>query len=528
MRYGNSWGLTVQRGPWKETPKDLNYGTVNQKHAGHGSWYQVERPSINPAGSYSIPTLKRKKLMYSSTDQFTPKSRPGRLQKSVYTEGIRKEVISTGTQTGLGASTVATQAPDFQRREAFASPEVKSEEDSPSVKDESLSSFYSVNVGTQSDIFYTPVSSFNPSTPTPQRPVPPPIDTSMGYSPEAPSYSPLSSVVGPSFSPITPVSGGSFVGTSPGLSPIVGYSPQQYLDPIGGIQVESSPAVGIIDSDQPVEPLQPMYVPPPQDPVVETDTVTYAGTRKYTGIISNLIAGYPQSTNSDMIIRGQPYRTDDGEPVPVQTIIRLGEVANYYLEHSGPENALHLFDYLTEKMDAPDADRWLRRIYRGIQIEKSERSGPATTYAAGNPTAAPAAPPEPNPVTEGVQPVTGITEEQPITETAEEIIADEEAEEEEDIELMRILDPLYGIGPDENGAINGVSKVDIDTAVRVGKELDDTVAMWLQKNEPDRYKTWITNVITKNDKAAVEEARRKREAEEEEEESKKKNPPRRR
>jgi len=507
MRYGNSWGLTVQRGPWKETAKDLNYGSVNQKHAGHGDWYQVERPSMNPAGSYSIPTLKRKRLLYSSTNEYTPKSRPGRLQKSVYTEGMRKELASRPT-TGLGQSTVAAQPPSGFRLGGgnFDSPEVKSEE---SIKDENLSNFFTMgavadfDVG--SNIFYTPVSSFNPSTPTnikeepmgssvygtPQTGRPPPIDTSMGggydsMSPVAPTISPLSSVVQKS-----PDSLGL---NQPTISPIssIGYSSQEYLDPVGHIQAESSPAVGIVGSELPVTPLVPEFQPPAVDPVVEDDINDYHNGR-WGSLIGNLVIGYPNSTHPDAIVNSQPHRLDDGTPVDVQTVLRLAALTQYFIQLNGggPDAAMETLNFLVEKMEAPDGERWLRRVYRGMQMEQQDRAGPATTRSASN---------VPGPVMEPVQSVTNvINEQQPVTEEAE----DEVDEDAEDAQLLALLDPLSDIKEDEK-TVNGMEKWIIWERVSKGWEMSDDILKWLQYKHPDKYQEWYVNNLRWKDTEAAE------------------------
>lgn len=500
MRYGNSWGLTVQRGPWREKPSDLNYGTVNQKHAGHGNWYQVERPSMNPAGSYSIPTTKQRKILYSATNEYTPKSRPGRLQKSVYSEGMRKELSSRPT-TGLGQSTVDNLPPQGFRLGGgnFDSPVDQSE----SVKDEDLSRFYTMGtVGDfGNDVFYTPVGSFNPSTPTikeePESPSvygtptggrPPPIDTSMGG-----GYQSLSSVVAPTVSPIS-------TNYSPGgqtisdLSSI--YAPQQYLDPVGFIQVESSPAVGIVDTTLPVTSLLPELQIPPVDPVNEEDVYDDGMEGgNYKNIIGNLVMGYPQSVNTDMIVQGQPYFLDDGSHAPVVNILRLAGLVGYYVPLVGSENVNYLADYLSNKMDQPDADQWLRTMYSGMQEEISARSGPATTRSGSN---------MPGPVVEPVQSVTNITninEQQPLTEEAQANVD----EDEEDSALLALLDPLNGINVTDT-MVEGVFKDIIFKWVKSGQDMGNSkIVKWLQITEPAKYQEWYVNNLRWKDKQLIQE-----------------------
>lgn len=113
----SAWGLTVKKGPWKETLKDKTYQVSSQKHAGHGDWYSTERPNINNTQGgdpmrQQPPRVVTSKVMYSASE-FIPKTRPGRLQRSYLTERQQKQVL-TSQPAGLGPP-MAEAAQGFQR-----------------------------------------------------------------------------------------------------------------------------------------------------------------------------------------------------------------------------------------------------------------------------------------------------------------------------------------------------------------------------------------------------------------------------
>ncbi len=105
----SAWGLTVKKGPWKESLRDKTYQVNSQKHAGHGDWYTVERPNYNNTQggdpdlappNAAIPKVVTSGIKYKSSE-FIPKTRPGRLQRSYLTERQQKQTL-TSQPAGLG------------------------------------------------------------------------------------------------------------------------------------------------------------------------------------------------------------------------------------------------------------------------------------------------------------------------------------------------------------------------------------------------------------------------------------------
>jgi len=111
VRFGNTWGLTVQRGPWKPNAYDAGFTVTGQQHAGHGNFYSAERPNTNPATPYSIPTTKTKTVKYADGN-YMPSTRPGRVQRTYYTHPRRR---MAPRQVGLNTTMedVSTQTADF-------------------------------------------------------------------------------------------------------------------------------------------------------------------------------------------------------------------------------------------------------------------------------------------------------------------------------------------------------------------------------------------------------------------------------
>lgn len=100
----SAWGLTVKKGPYKESLKDKTYQVNNQSHAGHGDWMTVERPNYNNTQGgdpiQSMPRVVTSGIKYTASE-FIPKTRPGRLQRSYLTERQQKQTL-TSQPAGLG------------------------------------------------------------------------------------------------------------------------------------------------------------------------------------------------------------------------------------------------------------------------------------------------------------------------------------------------------------------------------------------------------------------------------------------
>jgi len=437
VRFGNTWGLTVQRGPWKPNSYDAGFTVTGQKHAGHGDWYSAERPNTNPTTPYSIPTVKSKSVKYADGN-FMPSTRPGRVQRSYNTHG-RKRMAPRQVGLNTTMEDAGTQTADFLGGGMSGSPAPPN------------GSTGSSNGGLNDTTLFYPSNS-EVISPIPIVPGDPAFDTSAGEV----------AIMENSFNSSTPR-------PSPDFGPIVGM----------GLSVVTS-MVNTIEGGLFEDPSE-----PDDDPV---DQMWMNGeSQPYLALVTDMVGYYPHSVAAIDQMGG--VELGDGTQLDAEEAQMLATVIEFYMSYGGNRFPQETIQYVNRQLNDGGMD-WVESMLEEFAATtpggQPETPGGGLTRSAdiNAPTATPegvaeitAAGETPGVVDEEYPSGTDIPPPDPSTGWPQGLTTQRETKDGTTVQDTTLLDQF---------------KATITFGVKIGS-LPDTHARWLRKYKPEQFAEFKKN-----------------------------------